>query len=1106
MIDFFIKRPIFSAVCSMVILLCGIVCIPVMPVAQYPDISPPRVGVTANYTGASAQVVENSVTSLLEQQINGATGIKYISSTSGNDGTATVNVTFDLERDIDLAAVDIQTRLAAVNGRLPDEVKKTGVNINKASTAFVMAIGMISPDGRYDSQFLSNYSDLYIRDALKRVPGVGDCQIFGERKYSMRIWLDPAKLSRRKLTPSDVVRAVSEQNIQTAAGQIGQAPTPSSQKYQISVRARSRLNNPEEFAEIIVKTGQDGTLVRVKDVGRVELGAEDYQSRVRYLNREAVGMGIFQRPGSNSIQVAEGVRKEMERLAHHFPPGMEYDIAFDTTLAVKESIREVLLTLAQAIALVVLVIFVFLQNWRSTLIPAITIPVSLVGTFAFLHVLGFSINTLTLFGITLATGLVVDDAIVVLENISRFMEAKRLSAPKAASAAMAEVTGAVIAISLVLAAVFIPVAFFPGTTGRLYKQFALTIAMSVAISTFIALTLTPALAALWLKPTGAKHKPDDSHQDDAGGKGKELDTGYGAVCAEGGYAQSHAVAPEHELLEIHTPEPSRFLPFALFNKSFEMLTKAYRHTLYWTLKLKAVTLLLFLAMMAATWWLYKTVPSSFIPNEDLGYFITIIQSPEGVALNYTEDVLKRVEKELDKIPEIDGSFGIAGFGFSGNNPGNGIIFSNLKEWKERNGPGQDLDGIVARLRGPLSQITDATVVPFNPPAIEGLGSFGGFVFELQDLRGLDFAVLDQATQALCREANQSKMLAGVFSSYKANSPQLLVNVDRNKAKALGVNLGDVFDTLGTLLGSSYVNDFDMGTRIYRVYVQADQEYRANPASMSQYYVRSQSGDMIPLSSLITVTKTTSPQNISHYNLFRSTEINGAAAPGYSSGTAMKEMERIAAKVLPLGMGYEWSGISQEEMESGTKTVLIFSLGLLFVFLVLAAQYESFADPLIILFAVPLAMLGALLAQWMRGLQNDVFCQIGLVMLIGLASKNAILIVEFANQLKRNLGLSAEEAVKRAAEIRLRPILMTSLAFIMGILPLVFATGAGAGSRHSLGTAVCGGMIVSTVLSVYMVPVIYVLVSSIRDRLLGRGKKRPSPQPAGTTAPSENESV
>lgn len=1082
MIDFFIKRPIFSAVCSMVILLCGAVCIPIMPVAEYPDIAPPRIGVTTIYTGASAQVVENSVTSLIEQQINGATGIKYISSTSGNDGNSTVNVTFDLERDIDLAAVDIQTRLAGVNGRLPDEVKKTGININKASTAFVMAIGMISPDNRYDSQFLSNYADLYIRDALKRVPGVGDCQIFGERKYSMRIWLNPEKLARLGLTPGDVVRAVSEQNIQTAAGQIGQAPSSSSQRYQISVRAQSRLKTAADFADIIVKTGPDGTLVRVKDVGRVELGAEDYQSRVRYRNKEAVGMGIFQRPGSNSIKVAEGVRKEMQRLAPYFPPGMTYDIAFDTTLAVKESIREVLVTLAQAIGLVVLVIFVFLQNWRSTLIPAITIPVSLIGTFAFMHVLGFSINTLSLFGITLATGLVVDDAIVVLENISRFIEAKRLSAPKAASAAMAEVTGAVIAISLVLAAVFIPVAFFPGTTGRLYKQFALTIAMSVAISTFNALTLTPALAALWLK---------------GGRKGSSADATEAGANDE--HANTNTQKSADALLEeTHHHAGSKFFLFAAFNRFFDAVTTTYSRTLGWALKLKVVTLMLFVGMMAATGWLYKTVPSSFIPNEDLGYFITIIQSPEGVSLNYTEDVLKRVEAELDKIPEIDGSFGIAGFGFNGNNPGNGIIFSNLKEWAHRKGPQQDLDGVIGRLRAPLAKITDATVVPFNPPAIEGLGSFGGFVFELQDLRGSDFALLDQATQNLCREANQSKILAGVFSSYKANSPQLVVSVDRNKVKALGINMGDVFDTLGTLLGSTYVNDFDMGTRIYRVYVQADEPFRANPSAMSQFQVRSQSGQMVPLSSVISVTKSTSPQNISHYNLFRSTEINGSAAPGYSSGTAMKEMERIAKKVLPLGMSYEWSGISQEELESGTKTVIIFSLGLLFVFLVLAAQYESFSDPLIILFSVPLAMLGALLAQWARGLQNDVFCQIGLVMLIGLASKNAILIVEFANQLKRT-GLPAETAVKRAAEIRLRPILMTSLAFIMGILPLVFATGAGAGSRHSLGTAVCGGMIVSTILSIYMVPVIYVVVSQVRDQFLRKA-------PAGSAATLESADV
>lgn len=1043
MIDFFIKRPIFSSVCSMIILLCGLVCIPIMPVAEYPDIAPPRVQVSASYIGASAQVVENSVTSLLEQQINGATGIKYISSTSGNDGGSNVNVTFDLERDIDLAAVDIQTRLAAVNGRLPDDVKKTGVNINKSSSAFVIAVGLVCPDHRYDSQFISNYADLYIRDPLKRVKGVGDCQIFGERKYSMRVWLNPEKLARRQLTPSDVVKAVSEQNIQSAAGQIGQSPVDPSRLYQISVRAQSRLKSAAEFGDIIIKTGPDGALIRVRDVGRVELGAEDYQTRVRYRNQEAVGVAILQRPGSNSIEVAEGIRKEMERLKHYFPPGLEYDIAFDTTLAVKESIKEVLVTLTQAIGLVILVIFAFLQNWRSTLIPAITIPISLVGTFAFMHVLGFSINTLTLFGITLATGLVVDDAIVVLENISRFMEEKGLPAPKAASAAMKEVTGAVIAISLVLAAVFIPVAFFPGTTGRLYKQFALTIAMSMAISTFNALTLTPSLSALWLK---VAHHGDQQ-------------------------------------LTGNSKAKKEFFLFSWFNSFFSVLTSCYGYTLKWTLRLKALTVVLFVAMLGATGWLYQIVPSSFIPNEDLGYFITIVQAPEGVSLNYTENVLKAVERELDKVSEIESSFGVAGFGFSGNNPGNAVIFSNLKEWRERKKDGQDLDGIINRLRGPLSQITDATVLPFNPPAIEGLGSFGGFVFELQDLRGSDTSLLDRVTQELCKSAAQSKALAGVFSSYKANSPQLVVSVDRNKTKALGVDLNDVFSTLGIFLGSSYVNDFDMGTRIYRVYVQADEPFRSNPVNMKQYYVRSSTGQMIPLSNLITVSRTTSPQNISHYNLFRSTEINGSAASGYSSGTAMKEMEAIAEKVLPTGMAYEWSGISKEEIEAGSKAVVIFGLGLLFVFLVLAALYESFADPFIILFSVPLAMLGALLAQWLRGLQNDVFCQIGLVMLIGLASKNAILIVEFANQLRRT-GMSAETAVRRAAEIRLRPILMTSLAFIMGILPLVFARGAGAASRHSLGTAVCGGMILSTVLSVYLVPVIYTLVNSLRPHLPG----------------------
>lgn len=1032
-VDFFIKRPIFSTVCALITVLAGAVTLPTLPVAQYPDITPPRVAVTATYTGASAQVVENSVTSPLEQQINGAEGIKYICSTSGNDGSSNISVSFDLGRDIDLAAVDVQTRIAAVQGRLPDEVKRTGVTVSKVSTAFVIAIGLASPDNRYSSQFLSNYADLYIKDAIKRVKGVGDCQIFGERKYSMRIWLDPQKLAHHNLSASDAVQAVSEQNVQVAAGQIGQAPVLSQQNFQMSVKASSRLKTAAEFEQIVVKASPDGTLVKLKDIGRVELGAEDYQTMVRYRNHEAVGLGVFQRPGSNAIEVAEGVRKEMARISKYFPPGMSYDFAFDTTLAVKESIKEVLYTLSQAIVLVVLVIFVFLQNWRSTIIPFITIPVSLIGTFAVMKMLGFSINTLTLFGLTLATGLVVDDAIVVLENISRFMEEKKMGAPLAASQAMGEVTGAVIAISLVLAAVFIPVAFFPGTTGQLYKQFALTIAISVAISTFNALTLTPALAALWL---------------------------------------GH--------------ERNKFLDwlFRPFNWCIAALKSFYRSSLDLTMRWRLLAIVFYVALLAATYQMFKIVPSAFIPNEDQGYFITIIQAPEGVSVNYTLKVLKEVEKVLNKVPEIESSFGVVGFGFSGNSPNNGIVFSSLKPWHHRLKPGQDLDSIIDRMRAPLGAINDATVIPFNPPAIEGLGNYGGFAFELQDLRGTNIKELADATAELCRQGNRANELAGVFSTYRPYSPQLIVEIDRDKAKALGVALSDLFSTLSVYLGSSYVNDFDLGTRIYRVYVQADQQFRSNPRDIEQFYVRSKRNEMVSLSNLVHVVRTSSPQTISHYNLFRSTEINGSAAPGFSSGQAMEAMQDLARKILPESMSFEWSGISKEELEAGSKTVIIFALGLAFVFLVLAAQYESFTDPFIILFSVPLAILGALLAQHLRGLHNDVFCQIGLVMLIGLASKNAILIVEFANQL-RNRGRDTVTAVCEAAEIRLRPILMTTLAFLMGILPLVYATGAGAVSRHSLGTAVCGGMILSSILSLYIVPVIYVSVDQVLTLIFRR---------------------
>lgn len=1053
-LDFFIRRPIFATVCALIIVLAGSISIPNLPLSQYPDVAPPRVSVTSNYIGANSQVVESAVTTILEQQVNGIQQGKYITSASGNDGTSSISITFDLDRDADLAAVDVQSRIAKAEGRLPDEVRRTGVMVEKVSSAFLLAIGMTAPADKYSSQFLSNYTDVYIKDALKRVNGVGDVIIFGERKYCMRIWLDPRKMAQNRVTAREIVEAIREQNVQVAAGQIGQPPNPSDQMYQMSVRVLGRLKSASEFENLIIKTGKDGTIIHLSDVGRAELGAEDYQTVVRYRGQETIGIGIMQRPGSNALEVVKGVRAEMARLAKKLPPGITYEYAFDTTLAVNESIREVLFTLAQAIALVVLTIFVFLQNWRSTLIPVFTIPVSLIGTFACMKMLGFSINTLTLFGLVLATGLVVDDAIVVIENISRLMYERGMSAFQAAREALHEVASAVVAISLVLVAVFVPVAFFPGTTGQLYKQFALTIACSVSISAFTALTLTPALSALWLK------KGDHDHANAS-------------------------------------------VLFRPFNKFLELLTNAYRTTLKLTLNLKPVTLILFAASMAATWWLFQIVPSSFIPDEDKGYFITIVQGPEGVSLNYTIDVLKKVEKVFDEIPEIHSTFGVAGFSFAGNKPSNGILFSNLHPWDERKGREQSLDSIIDRVRGPLSAVTEARVIPFNPPAIEGLGNFGGFVFEVLDLSGTSIVDLEKATNAICGKANQTPGLAGVFSGFAANSPQVQVEVDREKAKTLNVRLSDIFDTLQTYIGSYYVNDIDIGTRVYRVYVQADSQFRSNPGDISKYYVASMTGEMIPLANLVKLSETTAPQSINHYDLFRATEINGSAAPGFSSGQAMAAMEKLAKEILPSTMSYQWSGISQEQIEAGSQAMILFVLGITFVFLVLAAQYESFTDPVIILVTVPTALFGAILAQYARGLQNDVFCQIGLVMLIGLVCKNAILIVEFANQLKKE-GVPAEEAVIEGATIRLRPILMTTFAFVMGILPLVFAEGAGANSRHSLGTAVCGGMIVSSVMSLYVVPVVYVLKDSIANALFRRKPPRhpEAPEPAPQAVPTD----
>jgi hydrophobic/amphiphilic exporter-1 (mainly G- bacteria), HAE1 family len=1035
-IDFFIKRPVFATVSAFIVLLLGLISIPTLPVARFPNIAPTQISVAANFSGASAEDVESGVTNILERQINGIEGIRYIRSSSSNDGSANITATFDSSRNPDIAAVDVQNRISVVQPQLPEAVQRTGVRVTRQSTNILLAIGLFTENNEYDNIFLSNYADLFLADALKRVRGVGNVVIFGERRYAMRIWLDPNRLAGRGLTTQDVANALSEQNLQVGAGTIGQEPAPPGQQFQIDVRAASRLSEPSEFAEIVLRTTDDGTLIKLKDVGRVELGAENYNSFLRYRAKDAVGLGIYQLPGSNALDVARGVREEMARLAPNFPPGLKYEVAFDTTFFVEESMTEVVKTLITAVILVVIVIFVFLQDWRTTLIPAVTVPLSLIGTFIFARIFDFSINSLTLFGLTLASGMVVDDAIVVVEQISRFIKDKGMSPRRAASESMAELFGAVIATSLVLMAVFVPVAFFPGTTGALYRQFALTIAFSIVISTFLALTLTPSLCALLLR------------------QGQQPSGWLGRV-------------------------------FDKVNQFLEWVRRRYQRSLNFLVRFKNIIIGLFIVSLGMTAWLYITVPTAFLPEEDEGFFITLIQGPQGVSLQYTSDVIAQVEQEILQIPEVVGTFAVGGFSFSGNTSNNGIIFTTLKPWAERTRPNQTVQAILGQLRGKLFAIPEARIFPVNPPPIQGLGNFGGFEFQLQDRRGgSGLEPLVQTMGQLLGSANQRPELQAVFTTFAAETPQLLVEVDRDRAKALQVSISDIFRTLQTALGSQYVNDFNLQQRNYRVYIQADQQFRSNPEDIGQLFVRSQTNQMIPLRNLITTTSVVGAQTINHYNLFRSIAINGSAAPGLSSGNAIQAMEEVAAEVLPPGFGYEWSGTALEEIESGGLAPIIFGLGIVFVFLVLAAQYENYIDPLIILLAVPLAIFGALVAQSMRGFANDVYCQIGLVMLIGLASKNAILIVEFANQLREE-GLSITKAAVEAAQERLRPILMTAFSTLLGIFPLTIATGAGAGSRQSLGTTVFGGMLIATFLSLFVVPVLYIVIKTASESLLKR---------------------
>ena len=1053
-VDFFIHRPVFATVCALLIILAGAVCIPNLPISMYPTLAPPQVEVGCNYVGANADTVEKAVTIPLEEAINGVEGMRYISSSSTNSGTSSITTTFQTGYDLDIAAVDVQNRVASVTGRLPAAVNATGISITKANDNFVFGAGFFTRDSRYSPEFISNYLDVYVKDALKRVPGVGDVMIFGERKYAMRVWLDPVRMAARSLTATDVVNALVEQNVEIPAGQLGQPPSDTKQAFQIPVRVVGRLTSPAEFDNIIVKNSPNG-LVLLRDIGHSEVGAEDYSTVLKYSGREAMGIGVMQLSNANALEVDKNAKAVLAELSKSFPPGLEYAIAFDSTTVVGDSIREVLWTLGLAIFIVITVIFLFLLDWRATIIPAVTIPVSLIGTFAFIKLFGFSINSLTLFGITLATGLVVDDAIVVIENVQRHIAMEHSDPHEATSRAMGEVTSAVIATSLVLIAVFVPVSFFPGTTGILYRQFSLTIAFAIAISAFNALTLSPALSAIFLR--GEEDRP-------------------------------------HQLDFLHIRPVSRLFSSFIHaaDRQISWLSGSYAKSIHVALRLRYVLLVVFFAGLGATVWTYQHVPTGFIPQEDQSFLMVIVQAPPGSSLAYTTALADRAEAIIGQNPDIAGAFSVMGFSFSGGASNAGMMFISTKPSDQRRGKGHSTADIVADLSPKLMSLMFAPngglVAMFEPPAVSGVGSYGGFQFMLQDQGNNTLSDLDRVAHQIVGASRQRKDLTGLLTTFSANDPQVLVTIDREKAKTMNIPLSQITTTLGVFMGSEYINDFDYNNRTYRVFVQADQPFRMSGSDLHSYYVRSDSGQMVPLDNLAKVTESSGPPVITHYNLFRAVEIDGSPARGYSSGQGLAAMEDVATKTMMPGMKFEWTGLTLDEIESSGRALIIFGLGILVVYLTLSALYESFALPFIILLAVPMAVLGALGLVSLRGLSNDVYCQIGLVMLIGLSAKNSILIVEFAEQLRRK-GRSIADAAAEAGELRLRPILMTSFAFILGVLPLVFATGAGALGRRSVGTTVVGGMLLSTVLNLFFIPVLYVILS----RLLRRGDA-PTPEP------------
>ena len=1031
MIRFFIHRPIFASSIAIIMVLTGLISFKLLPVSQFPDITPPEVTVTANYPGASAQVVADTVTTPLEQQISGVPGMAYMSSVSANDGSSNITITFKVGYPIDIAAVDVQNRISQATAQLPSIVNQGGIVVQKRNPNFVLIVNLLSPDGSIDPVTLSNYAYLQLVDPLKRLPGVSDVQIFGERRYSMRVWLDPDRLARLGITAVDVQNAIAEQNIQVAAGKIGESPAPPDTMFEYQVNALGRLRTPEEFGNIILRAGtSSNAVVHLRDVARIELGALQYTSSADIDKHPTVVLGVFQMPGSNALDLDHQVRSKMAELSKRFPKGMTYAIKYDTTKFVSASMREVILTLTEALLLVFAVVYLFLQSWRTMLIAGIAIPVSMIGTLTVMKIVGFSLNTVSLLGMVLAIGLVVDDAIVVVENVERQLEhgAKPLDAVQTA---MGEVTGPIIATSAVLGAVFVPVAFLPGITGQLYRQFALTIAISVGISAFNSLTLTPALSA-WLLRSG---------------------------------------------------QASSFAFFRIFNRVFNKLRDAYKGFIRTMIVHRWTALGVFLGGALMTIGLFGRVPKTFLPVEDQGYFFVIVQLPDGASLQRTAEVTRTVRKILLATPGVQDVVTINGLNFLtfATQSSSAAAFAILKPWEAR-GAGETASEIVNRVRPKLLAIPQAIALSFDPPSIPGLGSTGGFEFEVEDLTGQGSRALDQATQALIAEARKQPEIDGrqVFTTFSTSTPQYNFDLDRTRAKLLGLNLPDIFNTLQIYLGSLYVNDFNLYGRTFRVTIQADKSHRGQPGDLSRFYVRNQAGNMVPLATLGSLRPIVGPETISHYNIYGAAKISGGAAPGYSSAEAIRAMERAANRALPVNFGYEWTGITYQELKVGAVQEITFAVSLVFVFLFLAALYESWAMPFMVILAVPLAIFGAMLALWLRGKQLDVYSEIGFVMLIGLSAKNAILIVEFARHL-RERGMGIVEAAMEAGQLRLRPILMTAFAFIFGVIPLMLASGAGAASRQSIGTTVFGGMLAATILSLGFVPVFYAVIEKLRSR-------------------------